>query len=69
MTPVRGGHQRARAGQWCAGQLPNDVTLTTPVIYGKEGVAGSIPAGGSKQQMTSGNAGHRRAWGLVRLAA
>ena len=35
-------------------------------IHGKEGVAGSIPAGGSAQALTSGNAGGvavRSCWG------
>jgi hypothetical protein len=29
-------------------------------FHGKDGVAGSIPAGGSTKAMTSANAGHRR---------
>jgi hypothetical protein len=31
-----------------------------PSIHGKDGVAGSIPAGGSTQALTSGNAGESR---------
>jgi hypothetical protein len=34
-----------------------------PMVHGKDGVAGSIPAGGSTKPMTSANAGHLRVWG------
>jgi hypothetical protein len=37
-------------------------------IHGKDGVAGSIPAGGSTKPMTSGNAGQLRVWGPVEPA-
>jgi hypothetical protein len=33
-------------------------------IHGKDGVAGSIPAGGSTQALISGNAGQFRVWDL-----
>ena len=40
-----------------------------PRIDGKDGVAGSIPAGGSTKPMTSANAGQFRAWDPGRTVA
>jgi hypothetical protein len=37
-------------------------------IHGKDGVAGSIPAGGSTPRLTSANAGQLRVWGPVEQA-
>jgi hypothetical protein len=42
--------------------------MNDPSINGKDGVAGSIPAGGSKPRLTSGNAGPFRVWGPVERA-
>jgi hypothetical protein len=36
--------------------------VNSPRIDGKDGVAGSIPAGGSTQVLTSGNAGQVNSW-------
>jgi hypothetical protein len=49
------------------------LTCTAPLLVkdhtnGKDGVAGSIPAGGSTQRLTSGNAGQIRVWGPVERA-
>jgi hypothetical protein len=37
-------------------------------FHGKDGVAGSIPAGGSTPRLTSRNAGQFRVWGPVEWA-
>jgi hypothetical protein len=39
--------------------------VNSPSINGKDGVAGSIPAGGSTQPLTSANAGHLRVRGWL----
>jgi hypothetical protein len=48
---------------WSRGVLRGDVNQRC--IDGQDGVAGSIPAGGSTKPMTSANAGHLRVWGPV----
>ena len=58
-------------GKWaltCYDKIRAPLAQSAEHIHGKDGVAGSIPAGGSTPRLTSGNAGQFRVWGPVERA-